>query len=160
MAEVTARRTRLQDPMARPLLWRLPLLVFVVVGILGIVSVDALLRRDVEREAERHAEQVQALLGARLRDRASYLHALTLSLAALGERPTHATSFLPLARELHAAAPEVVSISLIDTLGRVHDRLVRESAAHPMAPESLETASVERAVAIASATRQRRLVIT
>jgi signal transduction histidine kinase len=146
--------------MAHPLLWRLPLLVFVVIGLVGIGSVDALLRRDVEREAERHAEQVQTLLGARMRDRASYLHALTLSLAALGEGPARAPSFLPLARELHAAAPEVVSVALIDTLGRVRDRLTRESAAHPMAPETTDATSLERAIAIATAVRKRGLAVT
>ena len=161
MADSTARRSPLRDPMARPLLWRLPLVVFVVVGAVGIASIDALLRRDVDREAERHAEQVQALLGTRLRDRASYLRALTLSLGALDEGPARAPSFLPLARELHAAAPEVVSISLVDTLGVVRERLLREAAnRQPLMGEEDEPHSFERAIAIATAVRQRRLALT
>jgi signal transduction histidine kinase len=161
MADSSARRSPLRDPMARPLLWRLPLVVFVLVGIVGIASIDALLRRDVDREAERHAEQVQALLGARLRDRASYLHALTLSLAALGEGADRSPSFLRLARELHEAAPEVVSISLVDTLGVVRDRLLRDQASR-RAPvtQAEEPQSLERAIAVATAVRQQRLTMT
>ena len=161
MADSSARRSPLRDPMARPLLWRLPLVVFVIIGVVGIASIDALLRRDVDREAERHAEQVQALLGARLRDRASYLHALALSLGALGEGPARAPSFLPLARELHAAAPEVVSISLVDTLGGIRERLLRDAAGSQAAtPGAEEPQSLERAIAIATAVRQQRLAIT
>ena len=161
MADSTVRRSPLRDPMARPLLWRLPLVVFVLVGLAGIASIDALLRRDVDREAERHAEQAQALLATRLRDRASYLHALTLSLGALGEGPARAPSFRRLARELHTSAPEVVSITLVDTLGAVRERLHRDQAKPPSAPPRAEEPhSLERAIAIATAVRQQRLTIT
>jgi signal transduction histidine kinase len=160
MADSPAWPPRVRDPMARPLLWRLPLAVFVLVGLAGVASIDALLRRDVEREAERHAEQAQALLGAHLQDRASYVHALTLALAALNEGPGRSPSFLPLSRELQGGAREVISIALVDTLGRVQDRLVRQADGAVLMPEHREEGSLERAVAVAGAVRQGRMTIT
>lgn len=160
MADSPAWPPRVRDPMARPLLWRLPLAVFVFVGLAAVANFDALLRRDVERDAERHAEQVQALLSAHLRDRASYVHALTLALAALNEAPGRAPSFLPLSRELQGGAQEVVSIALVDTMGRVREQLIRHAQADTLVPESRDAGSLERAVAVAGAVRQGRMTIT
>lgn len=158
MAEPSAWPPRTRDPMARPLLWRLPLVLFVALGLVGLFRVDALLRRDTERDAERFAEQLQSLVATHLRDRASGLHALSIALAAMGESAGRAPRFLPLARELLGAAPEVATVSLLDTAGKVRDRLVRRQARRER--EVPYGGRLERAVAVAAALRSGRMTAT
>ena len=136
--------------MARPLLWRLPLVVFVVAGLAGLFRIDSLLRRDVQREAEIQAQQTQALLEGFLRDRSGYLHGLTLQLAALGQVPGRAPRFVEIAREFHAATPEIISLSLVDTAGQTRER---DPAPTTPADSMAMTPSVERALARAAAER-------
>jgi signal transduction histidine kinase len=105
----------------RPLLWRLPLLVLLAVGLTGLIYLDGLLQRDYRNQARVQAVQADALLKSFMRHRIALLHSLQL-LATDGGSPKLATSRFPgYARELTAGAPDLRFVLIIDTLGVVRD---------------------------------------
>ena len=62
-----------RDPVLRPLTWRLPLVAFLITGLVGLVYIDRLLTREFREEGVTQAVQAQSLLESHLHHRVALL---------------------------------------------------------------------------------------
>ena len=111
----------------RPLLWRLPLVVLLVVGLAGLKYLDGLLLRDYRNQARVQAVQADALLRSFMRHRVSLLHSLELLAIDRSRAGLTSPRFPEYARELTAGAPDLRFVVAVDSLGRVRDFHPRRS---------------------------------
>ena len=70
-------RTVKRDPVLRPLTWRLPLIAFLITGLVGLVYIDRLLTREFREEGVTQAVQAQSLLESHLSHRVALLSGVT-----------------------------------------------------------------------------------
>jgi signal transduction histidine kinase len=66
-----------RDPVLRPLTWRLPLIAFLITGLVGLVFIDRLLTREFREEGVTQAVQAQSLLESHLSHRVALLSGVT-----------------------------------------------------------------------------------
>ena len=66
-----------RDPVLRPLTWRLPLIAFLITGLVGLVYIDRLLTREFREEGVTQAVQAQSLLESHLHHRVALLSGVT-----------------------------------------------------------------------------------
>ena len=66
-----------RDPVLRPLTWRLPLIAFLITGLVGLVYIDRLLTREFREQGVTQAVQAQALLESHLSHRIALLSGVT-----------------------------------------------------------------------------------
>jgi signal transduction histidine kinase len=66
-----------RDPVLRPLTWRLPLVAFLITGLVGLVFIDRLLTREFREEGVTQAVQAQSLLESHLSHRVALLSGVT-----------------------------------------------------------------------------------
>jgi signal transduction histidine kinase len=66
-----------RDPVLRPLTWRLPLVAFLITGLVGLVYIDRLLTREFREEGVTQAVQAQSLLESHLHHRVALLSGVT-----------------------------------------------------------------------------------
>ena len=66
-----------RDPVLRPLTWRLPLIAFLITGLVGLVYIDRLLTREFREEGVTQAVQAQSLLESHLSHRVALLSGVT-----------------------------------------------------------------------------------
>ena len=66
-----------RDPVLRPLTWRLPLVAFLLTGLVGLVYIDRLLTREFREEGVTQAVQAQSLLESHLHHRVALLSGVT-----------------------------------------------------------------------------------
>ncbi|MGH7719407.1 MAG: sensor histidine kinase [Gemmatimonadaceae bacterium] len=100
-------------------LWRLPLAVFLVFGLAGLLYVDALLRSEYRERATTQTVQAKALLEGFVRQGASLLHALR-SVVETSPSPSSANErFLSFARQVREDAPQLHTLLLLDREGNV-----------------------------------------
>lgn len=66
-----------RDPVLRPLTWRLPLVAFLITGLVGLVYIDRLLTREFREQGVTQAVQAQSLLESHLRYRVALLSGVT-----------------------------------------------------------------------------------
>ena len=137
--------------------WRLPLVALVIVGLLTLIHVDRLLRREYRREAATQAVQTDALLESFLRQRVALLQSLrALYSASPGDARQR---FQRVVGEIIAEAPDIFAIYLLDD-----DAIVRED--HRQAGEEFAASGInhlaapDRAEAIRRAARTRQAAIT
>ena len=143
------------DPMVRPLLWRLPLVAVVVIGIACLAFLDGLLRREHRANATTQAVQADALLESFVRQRIGLLHGLEVLVASSEDR--RVARFPVLAREVFAATPDVRTVSLLDAnaVVRATYRADAESPAERPSTEHTDSArldAIKRARVTRSAT--------
>lgn len=112
----------------RRLAWRLPLLGLLLVGIIALRQVDLLLRREYMKEAATQAVQTDALLESFVKQRIALLNGLRAMIASAPTAREAETRFSVLGRGIAADAPEMVSLYLLDSTGRVIARLHRSDA--------------------------------
>ena len=62
-----------RDPVLRPLTWRLPLIAFLITGLVGLVYIDRLLTRELREEGVTQAVQAQSLLESHVHHRVALL---------------------------------------------------------------------------------------
>src|SRR5688572_14763649 len=113
----------------RPLLWRLPLVILLAIGLLSLRHLDGLLRSDYRNQASVQAVQAEALLRSFMQHRADLVHTFRL-LATDPELPALARPrFGDFARELTRSdlAPDLQFLMIIDSAGVVRDVFPRES---------------------------------
>ena len=66
-----------RDPVLRPLTWRLPLVAFLITGLVGLVYIDRLLTREFREQGVTQAVQAQSLLESHLHQRVALLSGVT-----------------------------------------------------------------------------------
>ena len=105
----------------RPLLWRLPLVLLLAIGLLSLRHLDGLLRSDYRNQASVQAVQAEALLRSFMQHRADLLHTFRL-LATDPDLPALVRPrFGAFASELTKSdlAPDLQFILVIDSAGVV-----------------------------------------
>jgi signal transduction histidine kinase len=143
------------DPVLRPLTWRLPLIAFLIVGFVGLVSIDRLLTREYREQGVTQAVQAQAFLESHLNNRVALLHGITSLLetsrspGALDER------FVQFARRVYSDLEDVHAIGYADARGVVR-------ATYPPAGQGLvrRGANLRESVDVASALDEARFTAT
>jgi signal transduction histidine kinase len=76
-APAPARPLVKRDPVLRPLTWRLPLVAFLITGLVGLVFIDRLLTREYREQGVAQAVQAQSLLESHLHHRVALLKGVT-----------------------------------------------------------------------------------
>ena len=130
-AVMTGEREAFHPRQLRPMLWRLPLFIFLLFGVITLAYVDGVLKSEYRKEAGAQAVQTDALLESFLTLRMSELaslRALVRSAATPAERHER---FETLAREMIASAPDMYAIYLLDRSGIVLDHYRRSTLQTP-----------------------------
>ncbi|MFL5520980.1 MAG: hypothetical protein ACJ8B6_08605, partial [Gemmatimonadales bacterium] len=111
----------LRGPRRRPWWWPLPLVAFVLLGLVSLRYLDRAVVREYRNEAAMQAVQTDALLEGFMRYRAASLRALATLVGDAGTPAEGERRFAILAREIAASAPDVLSIYRLDSAGVVRD---------------------------------------
>ncbi len=112
----------------RPLLWRLPLVAFLLAGVVCLKYLDGRLSGDYRRSAGDLAVQADALIETAVGNQAASLHALEQMIAAApspAERHARLSSF---GRTMLASRPEMLRVMRLDDAGNVREALPAQSA--------------------------------
>ena len=117
MADPQAPRVTPHAPLVRPVLWRLPLIAFLVIGLGCLRYLDELLQREYRAEATTQAVQTDALLEGFLRQRVGLLHSLEVMLASDASGVATRARFPELAAELFRDAPDALAVTFLDRRG-------------------------------------------
>lgn len=111
--------------------WLLPLGLFIAGGILALLQVDSLLRREYREQAVTQAVQAEALLEGFLRQRATLVNVLQGEIPARRLDASTRARFLAFARQLERDAPDIRTVLITDRDGLV-------LSVFPQAPDRLE----------------------
>jgi signal transduction histidine kinase len=103
----------------RSILWRLPLVGVVLVGLIALRYLDGLLGREYANEAQTQAVQTDALLESFLRHRFALVNSERALIATARGRTESRERFRILADQIMADAPDVSSLYLLDSSGIV-----------------------------------------
>src|SRR5688500_2715232 len=134
----------------RSLLWRLPLVAVVLIGLLVLRHLDGLLVREYANEAHTQAVQTDALLESFLRHRFALIEGERALIANARTTRESRARFATLADQIMADAPDMFSLYLLDSTGLVTDVFRRSEEQLPGATGS-HMARPERAEAIGRA---------
>lgn len=151
---VTAR-----DRRVRPLLWRLPLLALLVIGVGCLRYLDDLLQREYRNEAVTQAVQTDALLESFVRHRVALLHSVEVLMGRSGTGRDLWTRFPALAADVVSGAPELVALYFVDADGVVRS-VYPETPALRAVVGSNHRGDPDRAVALDRALGARRPSLT
>ena len=141
----------------RPLLWRLPLVVFLVVGIATLIYVDRIFRRDYRKEAATQAVQTDALVESFLRHRLFVLGTLRELVGSAGESAEQQQRFAIFSREILRGAPDLETIALLDASGLTREVFRRDR--RPVGVDAHRN-SVRRLTALERARGARQLAVS
>ena len=143
----------------RSLIWRLPLVAVVLVGLLALRYLDGLLTREYANEANTQAVQTDALLESFLRHRFALIHSERALIATARTARESRERFATLADQILADAPDMFSLYLLDSSGVVTDAFRRQAEQLPLARGN-HMELPERAEALRRAKRERRPAVT
>ena len=143
----------------RSLIWRLPLVAVVFVGLLALRYLDGLLTREYANEANTQAVQTDALLESFLRHRFALIHSERALIATARTARESRERFATLADQILADAPDMFSLYLLDSSGVVTDAFRRSPEQLP-SPSGNHMLLPERAEALRRARRERRPAVT
>ena len=143
----------------RSLIWRLPLVAVVLVGLLALRYLDGLLTREYKNEANTQAVQTDALLESFLRHRFALIHSERALIATARTARESRDRFATLADQILMDAPDMFSLYLLDSSGVVTNAFRRSPDQLPL-PTSNHMDRPERAEALRRAKRDRRPAVT
>ena len=107
----------------RPLLWRLPLVAFLVAGLVCLKYLDSRLSTDYRRSAADLAVQSDALIETAVANHAASLHALDLLIASTTSPAEQRARLTVFGNAIATSSPEVLTIMRLDEQGNVRDAL-------------------------------------
>src|SRR5689334_11560967 len=107
----------------RPLLWRLPLLAFLLAGVVCLKYLDGRLSGDYKRSAGDLAVQADALIETAIANQAASLHALEQMIAAAPSQAQRRARLSEFGRTLLASQPEMLRVMRLDDAGNVREAL-------------------------------------
>src|SRR5688500_8075265 len=129
----------------RSLLWRLPLVAVMLIGLIALKYLDGLLGREYANEAQTQAVQTDALLESFLRHRFALIHSERALIATARTQSERRERFAVLAAQIMADAPDMFSLYLLDPSGvvtqslrRADEQLPQPQANHFELPERAE----------------------
>ncbi|MFL5574736.1 MAG: ATP-binding protein [Gemmatimonadaceae bacterium] len=128
------------SPQVRPLVWRLPLVVLVVVSLAGLVQLDRVLRREYRAGAIAQAAQADALLESALQQRLAAVHNLAVLVAGTRRVDDAVARFAVVAPEVRSTVPDAARLYLLDAKGAV--RAVDPPSPSASAPRGTPTATL------------------
>ena len=147
------------DLRVRPLLWRIPLLAVVAIGLTCLTYLDGLLVRESVNEATTQAVQTDALLESFLRHRFALIHNERALVAPARSTRESRERFEILAAQILEDASDVVGLYLLDSTGAVTEAFQRDGERLPAATGN-HFRVPERADALFMARNQRRPAVT
>jgi signal transduction histidine kinase len=112
----------------RALLWRLPLVAFLVAGLVCLKYLDGRLSSDYRRSAGDLAIQADALIETAVANHAASLHALDQMLTAAPSPVERRSRLWAFGRTLLESRPEMLRIMRLDEEGNVRETLPEQSA--------------------------------
>ena len=111
----------------RPTLRRLPLIVFLAVGLICLKYLDGRLSSDHRRSAADLAVQADALIEGAVEYRAASLHELRQLIATAPNATEQRARFSTLGLALSQATPEIIRVYRLDERGNVRDFVPRDA---------------------------------
>ena len=105
----------------RPLLWRLPLLAFLLAGLVCLKYLDGRLSGDYSRSAGDLAVQADALIETAIASHATSLHALEQMIAAAPSPAERRARLSAFSKTLLASRPELLRVMRLDDEGNVQE---------------------------------------
>ena len=143
----------------RSLLWRLPLVAVVLIGLIALKYLDGLLGREYANEAQTQAVQTDALLESFLRHRFALIHSERALIATARTQGERRERFAVLANQIMADAPDMFSLYLLDPNGAVTESVRRSDEQLPF-PRANHFELPERAEALDRARAEQRPAVT
>src|SRR5215471_14369299 len=107
----------------RPLLWRLPLVAFLVAGLVCLKYLDGRLSGDYRRSAADLAIQANALIETAVANHAASLHALDQMIGTAASPADRRSRLSAFGRTLLESRPEMLRIMRLDDGGNVREAL-------------------------------------
>jgi len=112
----------------RPLVWRLPLVAFLLGGLVCLKYLDGRLSGDYRRSANDLAVQADALIETAVANQAVSLHALEQMIAAAPSPAERRARLLTFGRTMLASRPEMLRLMRLDDGGDVREALPAQNA--------------------------------
>jgi signal transduction histidine kinase len=108
-----------RDPVLRPLTWRLPLVAFLITGLVGMVFIDRLLTREYREQGVTQAVQAQALLESHLHQRVALLNGVTSVIETSRSGGVNEETVSRFARRVFSDLADVRAVAYSDARGIV-----------------------------------------
>jgi signal transduction histidine kinase len=108
-----------RDPVLRPLTWRLPLVAFLITGLVGLVYIDRLLTREYREQGVTQAVQAQSLLESHLHHRVGLLSGVSSLIETSSRGEISEDRLGRFARRVFDGVPDVRAVAYADPTGRV-----------------------------------------
>ena len=112
-----------------PFLWRLPLVAFLLAGLVCLKYLDGRLSSDYRRSAGDLAVQADALIETAVANQAASLHALQQMIAAAPSPAERRARLSAFGRTMLASRPEMLRVMRLDDAGNVREALPAQNAA-------------------------------
>jgi signal transduction histidine kinase len=108
-----------RDPVLRPLTWRLPLVAFLITGLVGLVFIDRLLAREYREQGVTQAVQAQSLLESHLEHRVALLNGVTSLIETSGTADVNEEGVARFTRRVFSDLADVRAVAYADGRGFV-----------------------------------------
>jgi signal transduction histidine kinase len=108
-----------RDPVLRPLTWRLPLVAFLITGLVGLVFIDRLLTREYREQGVTQGVQAQALLERHLDHRVALLNGVTSLIETSGTDDVNEERVARFTRRVFNDLADVRAVAYCDARGVV-----------------------------------------
>jgi signal transduction histidine kinase len=115
-----------RDPVLRPLTWRLPLVAFLITGLVGLVYIDRLLTREYREQGVTQAVQAQSLLESHLYHRAALLSGITNLIETSATADVSDDRVARFARRVFEDLADVRAVAYADARGVVRATVPRD----------------------------------
>ena len=106
-----------RDPVLRPLTWRLPLVAFLITGLVGLVFIDRLLTREYREQGVTQAVQAQSLLESHLDHRVALLNGVTSLIETSRSDDVNEERVTRFTRRVFGDLADVRAVAYTDTRG-------------------------------------------
>jgi signal transduction histidine kinase len=108
-----------RDPVLRPLTWRLPLVTFLITGLVGLVYIDRLLTREYREQGVTQAVQAQSLIESRLHHRVALVKGVTSLIETSGSPDVNEERVARFTRRVFNDLADVRAVAYVDVRGLV-----------------------------------------
>jgi signal transduction histidine kinase len=148
-----------RDPVLRPLTWRLPLIAFLITGLVGLVYIDRLLTREYREQGVTQAVQAQSLLESHIQHRAALLSGVTTLVETYRTPDVNEERVARFTSRVFGELPDVRAVAYADARGVVRATFPRDGLGRLQPGINLRD-SVDIASALDEARFSRRGAVT
>jgi signal transduction histidine kinase len=115
-----------RDPVLRPLTWRLPLIAFLITGLVGLVYIDRLLTREYREQGVTQAVQAQSLLESHIQHRVALLNGVTSLIETSASAEVNEERLARFTNRVFSEFPDVRAVAYADARGVVRATFPRD----------------------------------